>query len=292
MQSATTGGCSAFDRVRPLFPSLGTVTSRSRLLAARPSARRAPPLPPLPAPQEEDFEEGELEEVELVALAFDISVEKLPQGVTTAAQLCAHVSEIIRKAAPNIPSDKTLEDMGVAENALLVVASTDNDDDPFQPQDDVRPALCLSPSSASPSARRPAAPEPAPWPLRADTVSKYDSLSLPPPAQSIFAEILFLDENDATIALDKVVRQRAAAATPSSGWRRSLSLRHHGAPSPGPGEQIQALEVRGFKAELAEYDDVRSPDSPDSICPAPRQPRPNHRPQQAEACPGAAGRDV
>lgn len=73
-----------------------------------------------------------------MALAFDISIDKLPSGVTTADQLCALVSEIIRKAAPNIPSDKTLEDMGVAEEALLVVASTDNDNDPFRPQDHVR----------------------------------------------------------------------------------------------------------------------------------------------------------
>lgn len=89
-------------------------------------------------PQDEDFEEGELEEVELVALAFDISIDKLPSGVSTAKQLCALVTDIVRKAAPNIPSDKALEDMGVAEEALLVVASTDNDDDPFRPQDDVR----------------------------------------------------------------------------------------------------------------------------------------------------------
>lgn len=95
--------------------------------------------------------------------------------------------------------------------------------------------------------------------------------------QSVFAEILFLDENDATIALDKVASAPTLASpallplgpcapflkahetlmfavTRKALWfcvePESLWLWE---------QQVQALEIRGFKAELAEYDDVRDP---------------------------------
>lgn len=105
----------------------------------------------MPAPaQEEEFEEDDLEEVELVALAFDITVDELPRGVKTGADLCKVVEEIIRKAAPGIPSEKDLEELGVAEEALLVVASTDDDSDPFSAEDDVRfPTACTTAVSAT-----------------------------------------------------------------------------------------------------------------------------------------------